>query len=119
MLNDKEIPPDVFIPCFPGAYYRKAVSSFDEWTGISGIVILDAFSNIIVCDYNHCIRSIGTTGVGTTFVGQMKTACINGKGCTASQMVIATGGPLSSKFFQPCGKAINKTTPEIYITEYG
>jgi len=39
-LNDKEIPPAVFIPCFPGAYYRKAVSSFDEWTGISGIVIL-------------------------------------------------------------------------------
>ncbi|HVG17271.1 MAG TPA: hypothetical protein VM935_20025 [Chitinophagaceae bacterium] len=28
------------MPCFAGAWYRKAVSSFDEWTGISGTVVL-------------------------------------------------------------------------------
>lgn len=37
---EKEVAPAAQIPCFPGAYYRKAVSSFDEWTGISGTVIL-------------------------------------------------------------------------------
>lgn len=37
---EKEIAPAATIPCFPGAYYRKAVSSFDQWTGISGTVIL-------------------------------------------------------------------------------
>lgn len=35
-----EIVPAVSIPCFAGAYYRKAVSSFDVWTGIGGLVKL-------------------------------------------------------------------------------
>ncbi|MDQ3712509.1 MAG: hypothetical protein M3388_09855 [Acidobacteriota bacterium] len=35
-----EILPATSIPCFAGAYYRKAVSSFDVWTGIVGIVKL-------------------------------------------------------------------------------
>jgi hypothetical protein len=37
---DKEVPPSASLPCFPGAYYRKAVSSFDTWTGIAGVVKL-------------------------------------------------------------------------------
>ena len=36
----EEVAPAASIPCFPGAYYRKAVSSFDNWTGIGGIVKL-------------------------------------------------------------------------------
>jgi len=35
-----EVAPASLIPCFAGAYYRKAVSSFDAWTGIVGIVKL-------------------------------------------------------------------------------
>jgi hypothetical protein len=35
-----EVPPAKSIPCFEGAYYRKAVTSFDVWTGIAGIVKL-------------------------------------------------------------------------------
>jgi len=35
-----EVPPAAQLPCFPGAYYRKAVSSFDRWTGIIGVVKL-------------------------------------------------------------------------------
>ena len=35
-----EIAPAAAIPCFPGAYYRKAVSNFDSWTGIGGMVKL-------------------------------------------------------------------------------
>lgn len=35
-----EVVPAASIPCFPGAYYRKAVSSFDVWTGIFGVVKL-------------------------------------------------------------------------------
>ncbi|CAA9420247.1 MAG: hypothetical protein AVDCRST_MAG74-2916 [uncultured Pyrinomonadaceae bacterium] len=35
-----EVAPAVSIPCFAGAYYRKAVSSFDVWTGIAGLVKL-------------------------------------------------------------------------------
>ena len=35
-----EVPPAASIPCFAGAYYRKAVSSFDVWTGIAGFVKL-------------------------------------------------------------------------------
>lgn len=35
-----EIAPPESLPCFPGAYYRKAVSSVDHWTGIEGIVTL-------------------------------------------------------------------------------
>lgn len=38
--SGKEVPPAAEIPCFPGAYYRKAVSSFDVWTGIGGVVKL-------------------------------------------------------------------------------
>ena len=37
---NKEVPPAAAIPCFPGAYYRKAVTSFDVWTGIAGFVKL-------------------------------------------------------------------------------
>ncbi len=37
---NKEVAPAASIPCFPGAYYRKAVSSFDIWTGIAGFVKL-------------------------------------------------------------------------------
>jgi hypothetical protein len=35
-----EVAPAASIPCFAGAYYRKAVSSFDVWTGIAGFVKL-------------------------------------------------------------------------------
>ncbi|MEP7213343.1 MAG: hypothetical protein ABI791_09725 [Acidobacteriota bacterium] len=35
-----EVIPAASIPCFAGAYYRKAVTSFDTWTGIAGIVKL-------------------------------------------------------------------------------
>jgi hypothetical protein len=35
-----EIAPAPSLPCFQGAYYRKAVSSFDVWTGVAGIVKL-------------------------------------------------------------------------------
>ena len=35
-----EVVPATSIPCFAGAYYRKAVTSFDVWTGIAGIVKL-------------------------------------------------------------------------------
>lgn len=38
--TSSEIPPAADLPCFPGAYYRKAVSSLDVWTGIGGIVKL-------------------------------------------------------------------------------
>jgi hypothetical protein len=37
---NKEVPPAAMIECFPGAYYRKAVTSFDAWTGIAGMVKL-------------------------------------------------------------------------------
>jgi hypothetical protein len=39
-VDDKEVPPAASLPCFPGAYYRKVVSSFATWTGITGIVKL-------------------------------------------------------------------------------
>jgi hypothetical protein len=35
-----EVPPAKSIPCFAGAYYRKAVTSFDVWTGIAGMIKL-------------------------------------------------------------------------------
>lgn len=35
-----EIAPENILPCFQGAYYRKAVSSVDSWLGIEGKVIL-------------------------------------------------------------------------------
>lgn len=35
-----EVPPAKTLPCFAGAYYRKAVSSFDVWTGIAGFIKL-------------------------------------------------------------------------------
>lgn len=37
---DGEVVPAAQISCFAGAYYRKAVSSFDVWTGIAGFVKL-------------------------------------------------------------------------------
>jgi hypothetical protein len=36
----KEAAPIAALPCFAGAHYRKAVSSFDSWTGIGGLVKL-------------------------------------------------------------------------------
>jgi hypothetical protein len=35
-----EVAPDAARDCFPGAYYRKAVSSVDNWAGIEGIIRL-------------------------------------------------------------------------------
>ena len=35
-----EVVPAASIPCFAGAYYRKAATSFDAWTGIAGIIKL-------------------------------------------------------------------------------
>lgn len=35
-----EVKPEKSMPCFKGAYYRKAVSSKDVWLGISGTVVL-------------------------------------------------------------------------------
>jgi hypothetical protein len=35
-----EVPPAKELPCFPGAFYRKAVSSDDAWTGIEATVTL-------------------------------------------------------------------------------
>ncbi|MCC6546461.1 hypothetical protein IT570_04770 [Candidatus Sumerlaeota bacterium] len=35
-----EVPPDPSLPCFAGAYYRKAVSSTDLWDGIEGEITL-------------------------------------------------------------------------------
>lgn len=40
IANQPEIAPPVSAPCFAGAYYRKAVSSFDAWTGLAGFVKL-------------------------------------------------------------------------------
>lgn len=36
----REVAPAKELPCFAGAYYRKAVSSFDDWAGITGVVRL-------------------------------------------------------------------------------
>lgn len=41
--NAAEVPPDAARPCFPGAYYRKAVSSVDVWTGVELLVTLPRF----------------------------------------------------------------------------
>jgi len=35
-----EVWPEPYFNCFPGAYYRKAASSYDFWTGIEGVIIL-------------------------------------------------------------------------------
>lgn len=35
-----EVPPEATLPCFPGAYYRKAVSSVDRWTGLDAVIVL-------------------------------------------------------------------------------
>jgi hypothetical protein len=40
MFLDDEVRPEKGIPCFNGAFYRKAVSSKDVWVGISGTVVL-------------------------------------------------------------------------------
>ncbi len=39
-IDSKEVTPLSTNPCFNGAYYRKAVSSYDLWTGIGGLVKL-------------------------------------------------------------------------------
>jgi hypothetical protein len=39
-IDNKEVTPFASSPCFNGAYYRKAVSSYDMWTGIAGFVKL-------------------------------------------------------------------------------
>ncbi len=36
----KEVAPLGSVPCFPGAFYRKVVTSYDSWTGIGGLVKL-------------------------------------------------------------------------------
>ena len=38
------VPPEKSLPCFPGAYYRKAVSSQDTWSGIEGVITLPQFT---------------------------------------------------------------------------
>ena len=40
VVGNGEVTPPASLPCFPGAYYRKAVSSFDDWTGIEGLLTL-------------------------------------------------------------------------------
>ena len=35
-----EVPPAASLPCFAGAYYRKAVTSTDHWVGMEGVVRL-------------------------------------------------------------------------------
>ncbi|MBC7746067.1 MAG: hypothetical protein H7096_13300, partial [Flavobacterium sp.] len=35
-----EVKPEDSKPCFEGAYYRKLVSSTDDWVGIEGTVVL-------------------------------------------------------------------------------
>ncbi len=39
-LPPDEVPPATSLPCFPGAIYRKAVSSIDVWTGIDAVITL-------------------------------------------------------------------------------
>lgn len=39
-VSGKEVMPPATAKCFDGAFYRKAVSSFDVWTGIAGFVKL-------------------------------------------------------------------------------
>jgi hypothetical protein len=39
-----EKPPADHIDCFPGAIYRKAVSSEDVWTGIDAVLVLPTFT---------------------------------------------------------------------------
>ncbi|MFL9483597.1 IPT/TIG domain-containing protein [Chitinophagaceae bacterium LWZ2-11] len=83
-------------------------------------VAVDTSGNIIVCDYgNHCMRSIDANGVVTTFAGQGKTGCTNGTGCTTAQNGSTNGLALSTKFFQPCGVAVDKATNNVYVVEYG
>lgn len=38
-----EVPKDDVKSCFPGAWYRKAVSSKDDWLGLEGVVTLPEF----------------------------------------------------------------------------
>jgi hypothetical protein len=40
IIDSKEFTPFSSSPCYAGAFYRKAVSSFDSWTGIAGFVKL-------------------------------------------------------------------------------
>lgn len=37
---DHEVKPAASVPCFPGAYYRKILSSQDLWLGVEGTVVL-------------------------------------------------------------------------------
>jgi hypothetical protein len=37
---DHEAKPAASVPCFPGAYYRKILSSEDQWLGVEGTVVL-------------------------------------------------------------------------------
>lgn len=43
-LSPDEVAPPTTLPCFPGAIYRKAVSSTDRWTGIEATVTLPEFT---------------------------------------------------------------------------
>jgi len=40
LLGTDEVAPPKSAPCFPGAIYRKAVSSQDVWTGIDAVLVL-------------------------------------------------------------------------------
>lgn len=41
---EKEVKPKTYFPCFLGAWYRKCVSSNDDWLGIEGVVKLGEFT---------------------------------------------------------------------------
>lgn len=43
-LPSDEVPPAKSVECFPGAIYRKAVSSDDVWSGIDCVVTLPTFT---------------------------------------------------------------------------
>lgn len=98
--------------------YQDGTGSTVYFMNPAGVAV-DASGNIIVCDYgNHCIRAIDPTGSVTTFAGMGRTGGTDGIGGSA-QNGSTNGLALSSKFYQPCGIAIDRTTGNIYISEYG
>jgi hypothetical protein len=98
--------------------YQDGTGSAVYFMNPAGVAV-DASGNIIVCDYgNHCIRAIDPTGAVTTFAGMGRSGGTNGIGGSA-QNGSTNGLALSSKFYQPCGIAIDPNTGNIYISEYG
>jgi DNA-binding beta-propeller fold protein YncE len=98
--------------------YRDGTGTAVYFMNPIGLAV-DASGNIIVCDYgNHCIRAIDPSGTVTTFAGMGRSGGTNGIGGSA-QNGSANGLALSSKFYQPCGIAIDPKTGNIYISEYG